>query len=385
MNAITLFNEVDKETDVAAYNTVPYIIPTLFAEIHVLRSLFVFLSMIAGNIVIYPFQLIRNLGNLKDPQCKYAACIFLSTLFPFVIPFLLGYDVELALDFVKGQKFYKIWAIYTLFFIIQKFLVRVHVHTHKIIRGAIREGKSVVVPTLLHSISNFFILFAYNVYSGTYLAGLYGKAGIFISACLHIQAVVTKKYLPKVLDIPPQFSFPTARIVLIYSIALHLSMGEFSQVIALIEFEYIFVTIKMFLTALSEDSANVYQTLKVGADMAFYQFSHNDAPIDDSIIANVPIEVFAINTLFLLAKGPIMNTAVIAGVVLFFAIVGRLVVKLLCPKTKPVLLVVKKDKKDKKNKKNKDGNKAEEKPEKKEEKVTESDEKVTENEKAKTD
>lgn len=362
MNSIAPFNEVDRESDINAFKTISSVIPMIFAEVHVFRSLFVYLTMIAGNIVIYPFQLIKGIGNLNDPQYKYGLCIFICIVLTFVIPLLLGYDSEDSLDFVRTQKYYKIWAIYTLFFIIQRFLARVHVHTHKIIRGAIREGKSVFFPIVLHCISNFLILFSYNVYSSTYLAGLYGKKNIFISACLHIEAIIAKKYLPKVLDYPPQFTMPVERLVLLYSILLHVTMGNIRQLIPLIGFEYLFVFFKFFLTAISEDSTSVYQCLKIGADSAFYQFNHNDANIDDSIILNVPIEVFSISTLFLIAKGPTYNTIFLLAGVIVFAVVGRLIVKLLCPKVKPVPPKV--GKKDKKDKKDKNKDKSKDKPSK---------------------
>lgn len=329
MNSVPPFLDSDKDTDNQAFATIPYVIPTIFSEIHVLRCLFVYLTMIANQIVFFPLEIIARIKQINEPRHKYALCVFICWLITFLIPVVFQIPLEISLSIILNQKFYKIWKFFTLMFIVQRFLAKVHVHTHKILRGAIWQGKSLFFPIVIHTISNTLILFAYDIYFGAYLAGLYGKAGLFVSACLHIQALVAKKFLPKVLDYPPNYTLPTERLVMIFSIVLHLRQGTFDKVYQLILFEYGFALLKSFLVSISEDSQNFYEALKYGADGAFFRFYNGEHSIAGSIMVNFPIEVFSIVTLLLIVKGPIFNSMCIAGVVLFFSVIGSAICNLI--------------------------------------------------------
>lgn len=322
MNSVPPFLDGDKEADAQAFATVPYVIPTIFSELHVFRCIFVYLTMIANQIVFFPLELIARIKLMNDPRHKYALCVFICWLITFLIPVVFRIPLEISITIILNQKFYKIWKFFTLMFIVQRFLAKVHIHTHKILRGAIWQGKSLFFPIIIHTISNFLILFAYDIYFGSYLAGLYGKPGLFISACLHIQALVAKKFLPKVLDYPPNYTLPAERLIVLFSILLHLRTEPFGKVIGLITFEYSFVLIKSFLVSISEDSKEFYEQLKFGADGAFFRFYNGEHSISGSIIVNFPIEVFSIFTLLLIVKGPFINSICILAAVLLFAFVG---------------------------------------------------------------
>ncbi|OHS96517.1 hypothetical protein TRFO_09901 [Tritrichomonas foetus] len=380
MNTFCPFHDDDKETEIKATKSLSYIIPMTLAEFHVERSLLVYLTMISRNLLFLPFQFLGGIGNSQ--QFKYCFSIIVCTALTFAIPYSLGFSLNSGLTMLRKQSYYKLWAMYTLFFIVLRHLIKIHRHTHKIIRGAIRQNRFLLIPILLHTLSNLMIFGTYNIYIGTYLAGQYGKTGLFISACLHIQAVIAKKYLPKILEIPPQFNEPTNRMVLIFSIAHHLATGKRGPVITLLAFEYGFAFARFFLTSLTEDAGKVYKTLKDGANYAFYQFVHNDATFDESLIANVPIEVFTVITLFLFTQGTNRYKMIIAGVVAAFAVIGTGIVTLFAPSERPVIKVAKKEKKDKAEKP--EDQPATEKADTKEEKV-EKDEKDENTEKKKSD
>lgn len=348
------FLDSDKEQDTKAYSLVSKIIPTIFSEFYVIILLFINLTSIARNIVFLPFQILFNITKISTPQYKYACCVTLCMLISYAIPTYFHIDLEISTFIITHQSFYKIWAIYTLFFIIIRFLYRVHKHTHRILRGAIREGKLLIVPVFLHTLSDLFMIFSYDVYIGTYLSGQYGKPGLFISACLHIQAVITKKYLPKILEVPPENNMAINRMVLVYAVTHHLSEHQFGKMSQLIAFEYLFVFIRLTLTALTEDCDDVLSSLKNGVRWYSYQFVHNEASAEDSAIMNLPLEHFTVLTMIMITKGPTNFSIIVSGVVLVFAVFGSIIIKMLCPKSVADIVESKKNKKDKKDKE-KDG------------------------------
>lgn len=325
MNSVPPFLDADKDGDFQAFSTLPLIIPTIFSEIHVFRCLFVYITMIARQIIFFPIDLIRKMNDRNEPRYKYSLSIFICWLIAFLIPVVFRLPLEISLDIILGQSFYKIWKFYTLVFILQRFLAKVQIHTHKVIRGAIWGNKSLFFPIVLHTICNILILLSYDFYFGSFLAGLYGKSGLFVSALLHIQALVTKKFLPKVLDYPPNYTMPCDRLVMIFAILVHIRNHPFEKVYGIIIFEYFFAFVKFFLVSISPDSVGMHHSLKYGADSAFIRFRNGEESVSDSVITNFPIEVFSIITLLLIVNGPLVNSLCILGAVLFFAFAGTII------------------------------------------------------------
>ena len=363
MHCISKFNDEEKEQEIKSEKLLSYVIPMTFGEIHVIRAMIVFATMISQFIVVYPYTLISNIG--KSPEYKAAFATYMSMFLACVFLYFLRFDIDSGLIMLRSQSFYKLWAVYTLFFIVLRFLNRIHKHTHRIIRGAIRSGHSLVIPILLHTISTMMISGSYCVYVGAYLAGLYGKAILFISACLHIQAVIAKKYFPKVLETLPHYNETINRFVMLFAIGNHLSDGLFSQIYLMVVFEYSFAFVRFFLTSITEDSKKVYLSLKCGSQSLCYQYIHNDDPFEQSIIMNAPIESFVVLTIFLMKQGPMLNVYVIAAIIAIFALFGPFLVRALAPDTKPEYSVEKKKKKKKEIDEEPTESKAEEKKEKK--------------------
>lgn len=371
------FHDDDKENDINALNQMKNIPKVaILSEWHVTRALLVHLVLIGRFVVLLPMSLLKF---AKTPEYKHNFAIFASMVISFAGLHYIGVDFEWGFTLMKTQTIYKLWAVYTLLMIVLKYAFRVHRFTHLIIRGAIREGRSLILPIFWHSVSNALLFVCYSISNGTYLAGLFGKSTLFFSACIHIQAVIAKKYLPKILEQAPAVAETTRRVLMIIAIVFHLSYGEFSKITMMIGFEYGCAFARYFLTAMCEDSEKFWLAVKDGASNAIWEFKHNDAKFDDSLLVNVPSEIFAMCVVSMALMGPEFNRICIMGGCIALALVGTLIIKLIPMKEKPPAVVLEskkdkggkkdgKDKKDEKDEKEEDKKKDEKKEDKEDKK-----------------
>lgn len=332
-NLIPKFSDEEKDSELQAFgdmSQIPRV--TLFTELHVTKALVCHLLQISRCIISLPLSLLRGFGT---PEHKAAFAIVASEVIAMAAVLAAGLDFSWGFELMKRQTIYKLWAVYTLLMIVLKFAIKMHKFTHLVIRGAIRENKSIVLPILCHSFTNLFLFMCYSVSNGTYLAGLFGKSQLFFSACIHIQAIITKKYLPKVLDQNPCISEPINRTLMLLALAFHLTYGNWRQVLMMIEFEYGCAFGRWMLTSLTEDSTKFYDAVRTGTLRLIWESAHNDSRFDESMLVLIPSEIFAMSVVSMMIMGPLQNTIALGGIVVGVWIVAPLLVKLMCPKEKP--------------------------------------------------
>ena len=109
MNSVPPFLDSDKDADTKAYSTVPYVIPTIFSEIHILRCLFVYMTMIANQIIFFPFELISRIKLLNEPRHKYALCVFICWIVTLLIPIVFNIPLEISLTIILNHAALKIY------------------------------------------------------------------------------------------------------------------------------------------------------------------------------------------------------------------------------------------------------------------------------------
>lgn len=344
MYVIPNFDERDKEKEIVAYDQIKNMPrDVLYFHLKVFQSFYVLLIIICRNIVMIPFFFFKSKGD-KSPQAKNVKSFIISMLCSFTIIYGMGLDFDSGLELMKIQTIYKLWAVYALFQIIIKFMMKVHAFTHKIIRGAIRQEKSLILPILLHSFSTCLLFGCYSIYNGCYLSGLYGKKNIMFSAAIHIQAIIAKKYLPKVLETPPAINEPINLIVLLLSIIDHLRIGNLYEIKDIIIYQFACLFIRFFLTTLTEDSPKFYKSLSEGVNSIYSQFQGNSERTDSSLMLGFPSEVFSVSLLFLLVQGPFINSIFLLIFILLISFIGPILI----PKPKQEQKV-NKEEKDKKN------------------------------------
>jgi len=249
---------------------------------------------------------------------------------------------------MRTQNIYKLWAAYTLAKVVMRFIVKPHMFTHQMVRGAVRSGSffGLIIAIVLHAISNMVQFSLYAVVNGCYLAGLYGKAHLFFSACFHIQAVIAKKYFPKPLEGPPTIDEPVARIVNLIAVLYHFGDGPIAQVALMVEYEFIWALLRFFLLALTEDGAKLLGNMRRASAAAIWQFQNGDLRFESSLIVLYPFEIFAMTFLNLLLRGRYLARGVVLGIVALFAFVAPGVIASLKPE-KPEAPAEPKKKKDK--------------------------------------
>jgi hypothetical protein len=335
------FLDDDKDRDDAAYSQI-FSIPkiSLGSEFHVLRILLVHLTLIAGHLVLLPLWAIKAITSgtlLSTPESCHSFAILLSSVLTIFLILVAGINLNFSYDLISTQKYYKLWAAYTLSKVIIRFCVRMHSFTHRMLRGAIRSSGIValVIGAAVHSVSTFIYFVIYTIVNGCYLAGLLGKQGLFFSAVLHIQAVIAKKYFPKPTEGPPSVDEPINRTVLIVAVVYHMAKRPFETVSLMVKFEFASAIVRFFMTALTEDGGKLYEIMSQGSNNAVWSFQNSEARFENSLIASYPFEVFALLFLNLVFAGSVLYGVTIAGGIVAVALAGPIVIQLL-PATAPV-------------------------------------------------
>jgi hypothetical protein len=349
------FSDNDKEREEFAFKQVAEIPKVTFvSELLVIRSLLVHLTLTAGQVITLPLWVLKTVftWRLDSPEAVHSVAIFFSSLVTLLLTYVLPLSYDRAFEMMKTQSIYKLWAAYTLVKVVMKHVTKMHVFGHRILRGAIRTGSffSVVIGVLLHGFITAILFYLYALYNATYLTGLFGKPLLFFSACFHIQAVITKKWLPKVTENPPAIEEPIQRMVLLIAVVYHISYGTFDRVVMMIGFEYAVTFIRFFLCSLTDDAAKWFGALSKGADVTIWQYQNNDARLEESLIVLVPTEVFAVGLVTLIIKGPVQNSIAIGGFLVVFALIGPIVINKINV-TKPKETPPANEKKEKKDKK----------------------------------
>lgn len=316
------FDERDKEKEIAAYDQISQI-PKYILQYHlkVFQSFFVLLIILCSDIVKFPYVIFKSIRD-RSQQSKNVIAISFSLITTLVLFKLFGIDFDSGLRLMNAQSIYKLWAIYTLFQIIIKFLMKVHVFTHKAIRGAIRKGEKLYIPILLHSLSNALLFGCYSIYNGCYLAGLYGKKNIIFSASIHIQAIIAKKFFPKILETPPVINESINLFVLLFAVVDHLRVGRLSKIKDLVLYHFVCLFVRFVLTALTEDSSKFYKSVCDGAASVCAQFHGSAERTDSSLMLTFPSEVFYLSMFYLFDMGPVFNSAILFACVLLLGLVG---------------------------------------------------------------
>lgn len=316
-----IFNDNDKEIEESAYEAMKYIpVMPFFVEWQMLRAIYVTFIVTAQNLIILPISLLKV--KLSDPRYKHSIAIFSSMVLSFCAIYFSGLSFDSGLQLMKAQSIYKLWAVYTLCMIVGKYLARIHTFTHKIIRGAIRKNRSIFFPIIVHALSNLLYFAYFSIVNGTYIAGLYGKASLFLSACIHIQAVIAKKFLPKVVEGSPIITQTSQRLSAIIALAHHMYLGPIEEVKLMIYFELGCSLCKSLLASLTEDSPKYMKAMKGGADAVIYDFLENNSRIENSFIALAPTEIYSIIVVFLILQGPLILTFGLLGGLGFFSFVA---------------------------------------------------------------
>jgi hypothetical protein len=299
---------------------------TFISEYLVTRTLLLHLTLVAQHVILLPIwtHVAFFKSQFNSRESRHTLGIYLSFAITLGLTFVLPVSYDAAFDLMKTQSIYKLWAVYALVKIVVRHAIKMHKFGHRVLRGAVRTDSFplFLVGVGVHTAITTLYFYLFALYNACYLAGLCGKSKLFFSACVHIQAAILKKWLPKVTESPPAVEEPCQRMVLWVAVLYHLTSGAFSEIVMMIGFEYVATFGRYFLCSFTEDASKWYEALRKGADAQVLQFQRNDSRLDASLIVQIPTEMFAVGVASLIFKGPLFNSVLIGVSLLGLAMVG---------------------------------------------------------------
>ena len=323
--SIPSFESNDDKIYTEAYQSMNYIFKYPFScEFEIIKGIFVYLIYIFRHFLTIPLKLI-SYKNKNSFEFLNLFSILMSVIISYGFVLATGFTLETSLNIIKNQKLYKIWAIYTIFLIVGKFLTKTNRQTHLLIRGAIKSNNSIFLPIILHSLSNFLNYSYLNIIISTHLAGFGGKNGLFLSACLHIQAVFLKKFLPKAAESTAFNNEIQNRLLVIFSLIFFSTYENIFNGILILIFEYGSAFLRFFLVSLTSDSIKFIDFLKFESKEYLLQVKGSPSNINNSLFFNIPHESFALILISLIIESGIIHQLIIIILIIVFYFISKLI------------------------------------------------------------
>ena len=280
--SVPRFCDEEKEAEVGAYREMAQIPRVaLLTELQVMRATVCYVREIANCLIGLPLKAMKE----RD---LHAGCVVASIVLPLAVLHVGGLSFVSGFSFMKQQSIYKLWSVYGLAMIVLRYLFKVHKFTHIVIYRSVAEKRSVILPVLWHSVSNLLVFACLSVCCGTFIAGLFGKAGVFFAACIHTQATIIKKFLPKPLEQDSVVQEPLSRLLVLFALAVHLTYGELPQVLLMIQFEFGCAFARWLLMSMTSDSSAFYNKLRSNVDAL-----RANSKFEESVLVRFPVEAFA--------------------------------------------------------------------------------------------
>jgi len=319
------FDPSDEKGDFDALNSVSQILTFPFSlELEVFKGLFIHLIIICRNLVLFPIRAV--FPAKRSHEYYHMLSVLISLVISATFVKVSNFGLGECLDLIKKQKVYKIWAIYTIFIIVGRFFLRIHKFTHQIIRGAIRKNKNLIIPIILHSVSNFLNFQSYNIIISTHIAGVGGKHNLFFSACLHIQAIYTKKFVAKITDPSVYLTEIQNRLIIWFSFAYHALTQDFGEILMLVLFEYGFAFSRFLLASISPDCNKLLEYMQAESRESNRQIRGGQSTFQNSLFINITHESFTIILIQIFIESTRKSKVGIIGTVLAIIMISKTLV-----------------------------------------------------------
>ena len=278
------FLENDAPGDALAYELVPRSpIYPLIAEKSVAKGVIYQLSLAARDILVIPFAMFAPGAKKESRKYAFASAVSLFSAF-----FILNYfklTVDNIFTWLAKQKYYKLWALYTIIYISSKFVPKLHSFAHSAIRGGIRANGFMLGPILVNILADVYLFIHQIFVIGTFVAGIHGKQGYFFSAVMHDQFIYYKKFIPKATEGNPFLTESLNRIYAFFSVLLMINEKGFtSESLVILGFEYGFMYGRFLLLSLTDDGQVFLEKLGKSAKKAGNEMRGDlEGSVNDSI------------------------------------------------------------------------------------------------------
>lgn len=201
-------------------------------------------------------------------------------------------------------------------------MVKIRRNSHLILRGAIRKNSNLIIPIIVHAISVFLQFIHLSVNNGTYVASYGGVKNIFISATLHIQGIVVKKFLPKISEGNPVLQESTQRITAWIAFLHHSLRNPIRTGLPILFFEYGFALLRYIFVSLSDENEKFLKSFSKNSARLKAILLGEKCSRDESLLICISNEAYAIVFLFLFIGGNFFVRIIILIVIIVFGILG---------------------------------------------------------------
>lgn len=289
-----------------------------------LKLCFVILTSISRLFAFIPSKVF--IQSDSSPTGKHLKATLIGTLVAFgIIVFawlVRGVTFDSAHEFVKHQPYYKIWAIYTIFLIIGRFVAKIRRNSHLVLRGAIRSESSLIFPIIIHAFSVIFQYVHLAFVNGAYLAAFGGAKNLFTSAILHIQCVVTKKFLPKISEGNPVLNEGMNRVVALFAFIYNTKRNSLGSGLKILYFEFFFALVRYFLVAFSDENAKFLEGFEKKSKNLYGILTGKKCQRDDSLIFQIPNEAYALLLIYFIISGSFIMKLFAIAIIALFSVVN---------------------------------------------------------------
>ena len=306
--SVPRFSDCERDAELQAYKAMSSIPEVIFlSEVQVLKAVGCFISQIGRCIFGLPIRAFR--------EFRYSITLFLSMLIPLCLVHAAGFSFCSGFEFARQQPIYKLWSIYGLLWVVISYLAKVHKQTHLILRSSIANNNNLLLPVFWHSVSNLLIFVCLSIDAGTFIAGLFGKAGLFFTACVQTQGIILKKFLPKPLNPDPAAREPSHRLLVALAVAVHLTCGGNLRDIAFfIELDWACALARWVVLSMTSDGIGFYEHLRETVNSFTQECRGGVVPFEKSIIFRIPIEAFAMAVISLSLLGPTLVSLLLVSI-----------------------------------------------------------------------
>ena len=316
------FLDEDAAADAQAYELAPQSFFFPFkAEWAIAQGIFSQLALAARDLVITPLTIFKP-GVSRETKC-YSIMVSVALFLAFGFVAFLKIDMNKMVSWLSTQKYYKLWAYYTIMYITQKYIPKMHSFCHSQIRGSIRAKKGISIFAILVNAVSYTLLYMHQtLYIGTFVAGL-GKDKTFFSTVLHNQFIYYKKFVPKATEGNPFIVESLNRIVAMFAfIYIYIMLNGFSHnLVLLVSFEYGCAYIRFFLISLTDDGENFLEKITKLANQAIdYLSGKQSVPTNETVYLTSPHEGIALLFAVLLLQGSIIFKILLVASIVFLAV-----------------------------------------------------------------
>ena len=314
------FNDEDAAADVQAYEIAPtsFVFP-LKAEWAIAKGVFTQTALAVRDLIVTPLLIFKP-GVSKETR-SYSIMVSVAILLAFLFISFMKIDMDLMVSWLATQKYYKLWAYYTIMYVTQKYIPKMHNFCHSQIRGAIRAGKTFsIFAIIVNSVAYVLLYMHQTLYIGTFVAGK-DKDKTFFSTVLHNQFIYYKKFIPKATEGNPFIVESLNRIIAIFAfIYIYHSCGWCTKLLMLVFFEYGCAYIRFFLIAITDDGQNFLEKIRKLASQAIAFLSgHQSVSTNETVYLTSAHEGIALLFAVLLTKGTLLFKGLLFGAIVFLA------------------------------------------------------------------